>query len=251
MRFQIASNLLGLLALYSVQIVAQDTASLETQVSAPVASVTEVISSVVAPTFSTEAPSPSNPGSDVNSITLEPTPSDEPNATSTPEPIQSDEPNATSTPEPTQSDEPNATSTPEPTQSDEPNATSTLEPTPSEEASDANPAEPTHTEEPSDSNPPEPTQSEGTDSPADPAASNSPPPVDDSPTTADPEHPQPTGAPAGDGECQEGQYKCADESSPAFHWCVSGKWSQNTCAEGTVCKAVEGDGIVCDWPDSE
>ncbi|ORX95842.1 hypothetical protein K493DRAFT_351233 [Basidiobolus meristosporus CBS 931.73] len=54
----------------------------------------------------------------------------------------------------------------------------------------------------------------------------------------------------GTGECQDGYYQCTGDSSPEFQWCVFGKWTQNSCAQGTICKPTEGNGIACDWPSS-
>ncbi|ORX95843.1 hypothetical protein K493DRAFT_301217 [Basidiobolus meristosporus CBS 931.73] len=180
MRFQTSATLLALLAFYSVQVLAQDNAVTDTQVSVP----TDPQTNVPDVPDSSQTPSPDSPDSDADSNSPQ-------------EPDDSDDAGA---PEQTPSDDSSA-----PGQGDGSNTedSDTQEPSPSED-----------------------------------------------PSNDTPQQPQPTGAPVGDGECQEGQYKCVDESSPAFQWCVSGAWTQNTCAEGTVCQATEGNSVSCVWPDS-
>ncbi|ORX95848.1 hypothetical protein K493DRAFT_314781, partial [Basidiobolus meristosporus CBS 931.73] len=117
-------------------------------------------------------------------------------------------------------------------------ATSDVSPGPTQSASPTEPASGTSSIQP------EPAQSE------EPSTGSGSSSVSKGSSTAQSEQAQRTDAPEKDGECQDGQYKCTGESSPGFQWCIGGKWTPNTCAEGTVCKAIEGNSIACDWPNS-
>ncbi|ORX95845.1 hypothetical protein K493DRAFT_301219 [Basidiobolus meristosporus CBS 931.73] len=217
MRIQVSVTTLGLLALCSVQVIAQDITTTETPNSVPVSSITQSVASGITPD-PTQAPLPTSASSAVDSSAVVPTQSEEPSTSDTAEATQTADPTSSGGSETTQSESIAVSATTEPTQPDSiqtPESTPTEAPSSSVEGSVMNPS-------------------------STPEASSA--------TTESEHDAQPTDASTGQDGCQEGQYKCVDASSPQFQWCVAGKWTQYACAEGTMCQSVEGGGIACDWP---
>ncbi|KAK9766544.1 hypothetical protein K7432_004304 [Basidiobolus ranarum] len=185
MKFQASATLLALVAFYSVQVVAQDSASAATEVSVP--TVTDGNISDILPTVTaTETATATEPVSDSPS-------------------------------------------------SDDSSDSSSTEAEPSNDVTSTEPAQSTSISSETDSASILPTSA--VDSSSVPSATL--PTVSESSAP-----PAPT---EGSGECEDGKYQCVGDSSPEFKWCVFGKWTPSSCAQGTICKTTEGS-IACDWP---